>query len=105
MKILALVTLACLTILASCGNKGYDETVVTSNAAASVSTMDGSPSTVSGSQAKINEIDGGMATLQAHHAEDSVKMDRLIGECQAETGAVMQGEGAMRIVNCVNGKW
>ena len=93
MKILALVTLACLPILASCGNKGYDEPVVTSNAAASVS------------QAKINEIDGGMATLQAHHAEDSVKMDRLIGECQAETGAVMQGEGAMRIVNCVNGKW
>lgn len=105
MKILVLAALACLPVLASCGKKGSDNTVVTSNVAAPVSSMDGSPSTVAGSQAKINEIDGGMATLQAHHAEDSAKMDRLIGECQAETGAVMQGEGAMQIVNCVNGKW
>ena len=32
-------------------------------------------------------------------------MNRLIAECQSETGAVMQGAGAMQITNCVNSKW
>lgn len=64
-----------------------------------------STAAVQQSQAKLGEIDGGMAALQKHHAEDPIKMDRLIAECQSETGAVMQGEGAMQITNCVNSKW
>ena len=105
MRISVWVAFACLPMLASCEEKDSSEPVVTSNVGAPVASMDASSSAVARSQAKINEIDGGIATLQSHHAEDPAKMNRLINECQAETGAVMQGEGAMQIVNCVNGKW
>lgn len=97
------LTLASLPLMASCGNKTENSGITnTTNTDAALAT---STAAVQQSQARIGEIDGGIAALQRHHAEDPVKMDRLISECQSETGAVMQGAGAMQITNCVNGKW
>jgi len=97
------LALACAPLMASCGNKADNST--TANTASTDAALASSTAAVQQSQAKIGEIDGGMAALQRHHAEDPAKMDRLISECQSETGAVMQGAGAMQITNCVNGKW
>ena len=60
---------------------------------------------VAATNSRITAIDDGIATLQKHNAEDPAKMQRLISTCQAETGAVMEGEGAMQISSCVNSRW
>lgn len=70
----------------------------------------GSPTSSIGSSAadhasKLDEIDDSMAELQRHHDEDPDRVNRLLAECQAETGAVMEGEGALQITKCINRKW
>lgn len=57
------------------------------------------------SLSKIARIDASMATIARHQAEDPAKVQRLITECQARTGAVMEGEGALLITECVNNNW
>lgn len=62
-------------------------------------------SSVADHASKLDEIDDSMAELQRHHDEDPDKVNRLLAECQAETGAVMEGEGALQITKCINRKW
>lgn len=97
------LALASAPLMAGCGKKADDSAIA--NTTSTDAALASSTAAVQQSQTKIDEINGGMAALQRHHAEDPVKMDRLISECQSETGAVMQGAGAMQITNCVNGKW
>lgn len=97
------LALASASLTAGCGDKADDS--ATANSTSTDAALASSTAAVQQSQSKMDEIDGGIAALQRHHAEDPAKMNRLISECQLETGAVMQGEGAMQITNCVNGKW
>lgn len=68
-------------------------------------TVDVASQAVAASKSRMSKIDGGIASLQAHQAENPAKMQRLISSCQVETGAVMEGEGAMQITTCVNSRW
>ena len=99
-KFISVFVAAFLPVMTGCG-PSTDASTTTNTDAALVS----STAAVHQSQAKLSEIDGAMAALQRHHAEDPAKMNRLIAECQSETGVAMQGEGAMKITNCVNSKW
>jgi len=102
-RFISVFVVAFLPVMTGCGPRTDASTIA--NTTDTDAALASSTAAVHQSQAKLDEIDGGMAALQRHHAEDPAKMNRLIVECQSETGAVMQGEGAMQITNCVNSKW
>ena len=54
---------------------------------------------------KVAEVDDGLAWLIQKNNEDPAKANLLLSECRAETGAQMEGEGALILTRCIRSRW
>jgi hypothetical protein len=88
--------------LAACSNQipsESSETVTPSQPAASgIGSVDASID-------RLNSLNAAIAWLETKNSEDPVRMSELISQCSRETGARMEGEGAVRITSCVQARW
>jgi hypothetical protein len=56
-------------------------------------------------KASLAEVDDNLAWMIAKNNEDPAKANRLLSQCQAETGAQMEGQGALVLSGCIRDKW